>query len=86
VWYLQKARRCVSYLSDKLGTNEFFTPLNLPTTLDAVIFSYLAVFVKVPLPNNPIREFIKSTPNLERYIARISLRYFPANIGKSSIH
>jgi len=80
-YVLLKARSCVTYLSDKLGTNEFFTSLNLPTTIDAVIFSYLAIFIKVPLPNNPIREFIKSTPNLERYIARISLRYFPATSG-----
>jgi len=78
-YVLDKAKKCIQLLSEKLGANEFFMGTSAPTTLDAIVFSYLAVFWKVQLSHNPIREFIVSTPQLERYLARILQRYFPSS-------
>jgi len=78
---LIKAQNCIKILSDKLGTNDFFVHPNSPTTLDAFIYSYLASFVKIPWQHSPVKEYIKSTPNLERYVARISNKYFSAGPG-----
>jgi len=72
---LVKAQHCIKILSDKLGENDYFLA-NSPTTLDAIAFSYLVYVNKVNFLHCPLKEVIKSTPNLERYVARISLRYF----------
>ena len=82
-YILRKAQECIRLLSDKLGSNEFFLLPNSPCSLDAIIFSYLAPFLKIPLPHCPVKEFIRSTPNLERYVARISHRYFSSFTGRN---
>lgn len=74
---IQKTQSCIHLLSDKLGSNEFFMGKSAPTTIDSVVFSYLSFFWKVPLSHNPVKEMLKTTPNLESYLARISQRYFP---------
>lgn len=78
---LDKAKKCIIDLSQKLGQNEFFMATSSPTTMDAIVFSYLAVFWKVKLPHNPLKEIITSNANLERYLARVLQRYFPAAPG-----
>lgn len=76
----EKAKKCIQLLSEKLGTNEFLMGTALPSTIDAIAFSYLAPFWKLPLPHNPVCEYIRNTSNLERYLARILSRYFPAGL------
>lgn len=74
---VQKTQQCIQLLSEKLGTKEFLMGKTSPTSIDSVVFSYLSFFWKIPLTHNPIKEFLKSTPNLESYVARILQRYFP---------
>jgi metaxin len=83
-YILHKAQHCISLLSDKLGSSDFFILPHSPCSLDALIFSYLAPFLKIPIPHCPVKEYIRATPNLERYVARISHRYFSAFTGKYS--
>ncbi|CAH1796960.1 unnamed protein product [Owenia fusiformis] len=71
----REARECLNQLSNKLGTFDFFYGKN-PTYLDAVIFGYLAVLYKTPLPNNPLKHHIQSCDNLVRFINRILHRFF----------
>jgi len=78
----QKTQNCIKLLSEKLGSREFFMGKSSPTTIDSVVFSYLSFFWKVPLAHNPVKEFIKATPTLESYLARILQRYFPVGPRK----
>jgi len=80
----QKASDCIKNLSDKLGTNDYFMVPNKPTSIDALIYSYLAPLLKIPWVNNPLQEVIRATPNLERYIARITHHYFVKTSGGPS--
>jgi len=80
-YILLRAQECIRLLSDKLGTNDFFLLPHSPCALDAIIYSYLAPFLKIPLPHCPVKEYIRSTPNLERYVARITQRYFSSFTG-----
>lgn len=82
LFVVEKAKKCITLLSQKLGTNEFFMGTSSPTTMDAIVFSYLALFWKVSLKHNPLKEAITATPNLDRYLARILQRYFPVSSGK----
>lgn len=73
---IKKAQDCINTLSDKLGTQEFFCYPNSPSALDAHIFGYLSPFLKIPLPDCPIKNMIRLTPNLERFVSRILHRYY----------
>jgi len=73
---LKKAQECIAVLSDKLSSQEFFLYPNSPSALDAIVFSYLAAFLQIPISHSPVRESILLTPNLERFVSRIRSRYF----------
>jgi len=74
---LKKAKACILLLSEKLENKEFFMGTSTPTTLDGVVFSYLAIFWKTQMQLNPLKDAILERPNLERYLTRIQQRYFP---------
>jgi metaxin len=76
---LKEAQRCLTMLSEKLGTQEFFFGRQ-PTSLDAVVFSYLAPMMKVPFPNfHHIQAHLKACDNLTSFTNRILLKYFPTS-------
>ncbi|XP_022106389.1 metaxin-1-like isoform X2 [Acanthaster planci] len=70
------AKECINLLSEKLGDEDFFFG-PVPTSLDALIFSYLAPLLRAPLPSNQLQMHLKATDNLCRFCSRILLRYFP---------
>ncbi|XP_041362963.1 metaxin-1-like [Gigantopelta aegis] len=70
------ARECLNHLSYKLGDKEFFFG-KMPTSLDALVFGYLAPILKAPLPNNQIQNHLKGCDNLSNLCDKILRRYFP---------
>lgn len=50
-----------------------------PSSLDALVFSYLAPILRVPFPNNDLKDHLKQSENLWLYCSRILQRYFPSS-------
>lgn len=72
--YLTKqAVNCLSALSTRLGTKSYFFSEN-PTSLDVVVYSYVAPFLKLPFKNVDI-SINNLWPNLETFIKRIDAKY-----------
>ncbi|XP_046357275.1 metaxin-1-like isoform X1 [Haliotis cracherodii] len=70
------AKECLNHLSYKLGSQEFFFG-KTPSSLDALVFGYLAPILKAPLPNNQIQNHLKGCDNLCSLVNKILQRYFP---------
>lgn len=70
------AKECLNILSSKLGNREFFFG-NRPSSLDAVVFGYLAPLLKAPFPNTVLQTHLKSCHELTRFCERILSKYFP---------
>lgn len=62
-------------LSTRLGDRDFFYGQQ-PSTIDAIVYSYLAPLLKTPLPNPVLQNHLKACTNLVKYVSRISQRYF----------
>ncbi|KAG9355249.1 hypothetical protein JZ751_000087 [Albula glossodonta] len=52
--------------------------LNIPSSLDAYVFGYLAPLVKVKLPNGKLQQHLTSLDNLRLFCTNILTLYFPA--------
>ncbi|XP_060524534.1 metaxin-1 [Cylas formicarius] len=76
------ANECLSSLATRLGTSEYFYG-NAPTSLDVILYSYIAPLAKLPFPSNDISNIITTLPNLLSFIKRIDAKYFP-DIPKQS--
>ncbi|XP_072166804.1 metaxin-1-like [Diadema setosum] len=70
------AKFCLNLLSERLGNGEFFFGES-PTSMDAMVFSYLAPLIKVPFPSNSLQIHCKACDNLAKFCSRILQRYFP---------
>jgi metaxin len=70
------AKECLNLLSKLLGEKEFFFGTR-PTTLDAVVYGYIAVLLKSTLPNEILQQHLKNCNNLVSFCERISNKYFP---------
>ncbi|XP_046863382.1 metaxin-1-like [Xenia sp. Carnegie-2017] len=67
---------CLEILNDILGDQNFLFG-DRPTTLDAKVFAYLAIMLKIPLPKNKLKSQILEYPKLEKYCDKIVQRFFP---------
>ncbi|XP_076183687.1 metaxin-1 isoform X2 [Ptiloglossa arizonensis] len=76
-----EAQKCLTLLSTRLGDSEYFFGQQ-PTILDAIIYSYLAPLLKVPLPNPALQNHLKACTNLVQYVIRISQKYFQNECNK----
>lgn len=65
----------LEFLSSRLGNSKCFYG-DQPCTVDVLVYSYLAPFLKVPFPSNRISSLVSSSPNLVRFIQRIDQAYF----------
>lgn len=70
-----EAEKCLTTLSVRLGESEFMFGSH-PTSLDAVLFSYLAPLLKAPFKNPILQNHLKACTNLYKFVSRISQRYF----------
>ncbi|XP_054756662.2 metaxin-1-like [Lytechinus pictus] len=73
---MKDAKYCLNMLSERLGQKEFFFG-ETPTSLDALVFSYLAPLIRVPFPSNTLQIHCKACDNLVMFCSRILQRYFP---------
>ncbi|XP_003216397.1 metaxin-3 [Anolis carolinensis] len=69
------AKECLNLLSHRLGTSPFFFG-NMPTTLDAFVFGFLAPLFKIPFPKVQLQDHLKMLPNLCRFCDDILSCYF----------
>ncbi|KAJ8915221.1 hypothetical protein NQ315_015444 [Exocentrus adspersus] len=69
------ATDCLSTLSTKLGTNDYFFGVT-PSTLDVIAYAYLAPLMKLPFPSTEINSIINMWPNLVNFVKRIDTDYF----------
>ncbi|XP_076656015.1 metaxin-1 [Halictus rubicundus] len=70
-----EARKCLTLLSTRLEDSKYFFG-EKPTAIDAILYSYLAPLLKVPLPNPALQNHLKACTTLVKYISRISQKYF----------
>lgn len=73
----------LSALSVRLRDSEYFFG-RLPSSLDAVVYAYLAPLVYVPFPSCEIRNLMNAWPKLVEYVKRINSQIFTSlsNDGK----
>ncbi|XP_050296043.1 metaxin-3 [Anthonomus grandis grandis] len=67
---------CLSSLSARLGTLSYFHG-DSPTSLDVIVYSYVAPLLKVPFPSNSISSLVSAWPNLVSFVKRIEAKYLP---------
>lgn len=73
---LKDAKEALNLLSTRLGDKDYFVD-DKPTSLDAVVFGYLAPLLKAPLSNSPLQAHLKACRNLTGFCQRILTNYFP---------
>lgn len=78
----KEASECFSVLSTRLGNNDFFFGLT-PTSLDVIVYSYIAPLLKVPFPSSDLSNLASTWPNLQNFVKRIDSKYF-ADLPKQS--
>uniref|UniRef100_A0A0N5CFU7 GST C-terminal domain-containing protein n=1 Tax=Strongyloides papillosus TaxID=174720 RepID=A0A0N5CFU7_STREA len=64
------AMRTITQLSNKLGDKKYFFG-DKPSSLDALIFGYLAPLLKLPLPSDKLQAYLQGYPNLVRFVESI---------------
>ncbi|XP_069805828.1 metaxin-1 [Dendropsophus ebraccatus] len=69
------AQECLTLLSQRLGAHRFFFG-DSPASLDAHIFSHLALILYIKLPSGRLQQHLKSLPNLCQYCDSIVSIYF----------
>ncbi|KIH47112.1 Metaxin-1-like family protein [Ancylostoma duodenale] len=73
---LKDGLEALNMLSAKLGDNKFFCG-NKPSSLDALVFGYLAPLLRLPLPNDRLQLHLRACPNLVRFIEQVASIYLP---------
>ncbi|MEE6458493.1 hypothetical protein FKM82_000306 [Ascaphus truei] len=74
------AKECLNLLSNRLGTSQFFFG-NMPTSLDAFVFGFLAPLYKAHLPKVQLQEHLKQLSNLCDFCDNILCGYFTQNVA-----
>ncbi|XP_020725696.2 metaxin-3 isoform X3 [Odocoileus virginianus] len=77
------AKECLNLLSNRLGTSQFFFG-DMPSTLDAYVFGFLAPLYKVRFPKVQLQEHLKQLSNLCRFCDDILNSYFRLSLGAFS--
>ncbi|XP_075038502.1 metaxin-3 isoform X2 [Mixophyes fleayi] len=72
------AKECLNLLCHRLGTSQFFFG-EIPTSLDAFVFGFLAPLYKAHLPKVQLKEHLKQLPNLCQFCDHILCAYFTQN-------
>ncbi|KHN81466.1 Metaxin-1 -like protein [Toxocara canis] len=73
---IRDAIMAINLLSAKLGDSKYFYG-DKPSSLDALVFGYLAPMLKLPLPSDRLQQHIMGCPNLVRFIESIISIYLP---------
>lgn len=70
-----RAKKCLNWISEKLGTNEYFLD-GTPSELDANLYAYLALITKETLPSNILNGHAQACTNLQEYVDRFTKKLF----------
>eukprot|EP00096_Caligus_rogercresseyi_P015615 TRINITY_DN808_c0_g1_i1.p1 TRINITY_DN808_c0_g1~~TRINITY_DN808_c0_g1_i1.p1 ORF type:complete len:300 (+),score=103.77 TRINITY_DN808_c0_g1_i1:270-1169(+) len=71
-----KAQECLDYLNNRLTDKEFHFGKS-PSSLDALVYSYLAPLLKLPLDNHPLGTYIREHCGaLPAFVERITENYY----------
>jgi len=70
------AQECLTLLANRLGDNHYMFGRS-PSSVDAVMYAYLAPLLKAPYPNNALQNYLNNCDNLVKFVVRISQNYFP---------
>uniref|UniRef100_A0A915PLI0 Metaxin n=1 Tax=Setaria digitata TaxID=48799 RepID=A0A915PLI0_9BILA len=73
---IHDALNAVNLLSAKLGDKKYFNG-NKPSSIDALIFGYLAPILMLPLPSDRLQRHIMCYPNLVRFVESVISIYLP---------
>ncbi|XP_051991557.1 metaxin-1-like isoform X2 [Xyrauchen texanus] len=73
------AFECMTYLSQRLGSQKFFFG-DSPSSLDAYVFAHLAPLLKIKLPNGKLQQHLNSLNNLQQFCTNILELYFPSDV------
>jgi metaxin len=71
-----RAKKCLNWISERLGNNEFFMNGLSQNEVDATIFAYLAIILKFQLPNNQLQSHANQCENLVRYVDNLKKKFF----------
>ncbi|RUS72771.1 hypothetical protein EGW08_019471 [Elysia chlorotica] len=75
----KEAKECLNLLSHKLGDKQYMFG-RLPSSLDALVFGYLAPLLKAPLPNNQLHNHLIQCDNLCRLVNDVLVTFFPVDL------
>lgn len=80
---LARASDAIRALAERLGDGPYFFG-DRPSTLDAVVFAYLAVPFFAPLRSNRLAASIATYPNLTRFLTHVLTNFF-ADSGAAEV-
>ncbi|KAL4227904.1 metaxin 1 [Mactra antiquata] len=74
------AKDCLTYLSHKLGDQNYFFG-DMPSSLDAIVFGYIAPLLNAPLNSNQLTNHIRTfCDNLNTHCCNIKREFFPLSL------
>lgn len=73
---LKDFENCCPVFTSRLSKSKYFYGDKI-STIDVLIYSYIAPLLKIPFPENEFKEMIESHPVLIRYVININEVYFP---------
>jgi len=83
LWF--DVRECLHALSVRLGDRKAFFYGDSPSSLDALLFGFLAIIIHTPVPHAQTRAILAEFPNLVQFCNRIQQQYFvDAGLGDFS--
>lgn len=75
------AKSALNLLSEYLGENDYLLGKD-PSSVDALLFSVLAVLSKLPLVSCKLQNHLRGCTNLCQYVARILQKYFQQELSQ----
>ncbi|EAA13637.5 AGAP003981-PA [Anopheles gambiae str. PEST] len=73
--FQHNAKTCLNWVAARLEESRWFTG-DRPTEVDALLYGYLSVLLKLTLPNNVLQNHIRQCPKLMQFVDRTTATYF----------
>lgn len=73
---LKDLKECIPVFARKLSRQPYFFGSNI-SSVDIVLYGYMAPILKIPFPENEFKEIIESYPIFSHFITRMNAAYFP---------
>lgn len=71
----KRAQLCLNSLEAFLGDKDFMLG-DKPTYLDAIVFGYVNLIRRTPMPNPVLMNLLQTTPSLEKLCIRLEQKFF----------